>query len=107
MDEVECPECHGSRLKKEAMYFRIHEKNIFELSTMDISELSNWFEDLDKHLSEKQKIIANREDAYSGSRMQFIRALINNDLDGNGFSVYDAKDHKSNNKRSQPNKFPP
>ena len=58
MDEVECPECHGSRLKKEAMYFRIHEKNIFDLSKMDISELSNWFENLDKHLSEKQKIIA-------------------------------------------------
>lgn len=72
MDEVECPECHGSRLKKEAMYFRIHEKNIFELSTMDISELSNWFESLDRHLSEKQKIIATEIVKEIKDRLRFL-----------------------------------
>ena len=38
MDEIDCNECLGSRLKKEATYFRINKKNIFELSTMDISD---------------------------------------------------------------------
>jgi excinuclease ABC subunit A len=72
MDEVECPECHGSRLKKEAMYFRIHEKNIFELSTMDISELSVWFDGLDKHLNEKQKIIATEIVKEIKDRLRFL-----------------------------------
>ena len=34
-----CPECHGAKLNKEALSFRIHDKNIYELSTMDINEL--------------------------------------------------------------------
>ena len=72
MDEVECPDCHGSRLKKEAMYFRIHEKNIFDLSTMDISELSAWFDDLDKHLNEKQKIIATEIVKEIKDRLRFL-----------------------------------
>ena len=51
MDEIDCNECLGSRLKKEATYFRINKKNIFELSTMDISDLSVWFDDLADNLS--------------------------------------------------------
>lgn len=58
MDEIDCNECLGSRLKKEATYFRINKKNIFELSTMDISDLSVWFDHLAANLSEKQKTIA-------------------------------------------------
>ena len=37
-----CPECHGARLNREALSFRIHDKNIYELATMDISELYDW-----------------------------------------------------------------
>ncbi|RKS03563.1 excinuclease ABC subunit UvrA [Flavobacterium sp. 102] len=72
MDEIQCPECQGSRLKKEAMYFRIHEKNIFDLSTMDISDLSVWFDDLDKHLSEKQTIIASEIVKEIKDRLRFL-----------------------------------
>ena len=72
MDEVTCTECQGSRLKKEAMYFRIHEKNIFDLSTMDISELSTWFEDLDNYLNEKQKIIATEIVKEIKDRLRFL-----------------------------------
>ena len=72
MDEVTCHECNGSRLKKEAMYFRIHEKNIFDLSTMDISELSAWFEDLDIYLNEKQKIIATEIVKEIKDRLRFL-----------------------------------
>lgn len=72
MDEIECPECHGSRLKKEAMYFRIHEKNIFELSTMDISDLSTWFDELSQHLSDKQTIIASEIVKEIKDRLRFL-----------------------------------
>lgn len=58
MDEVECPVCEGARLKKEALYFRVDGKNIAELSGMDISDLTQWFREIDAKLSEKQKIIA-------------------------------------------------
>ena len=58
MDEVKCPVCEGSRLKKEAMYFKINGENIADLSGMDISDLTIWFNDLENHLTEKQKLIA-------------------------------------------------
>jgi excinuclease ABC subunit A len=53
-----CPACEGARLKKEALHFRIDGKNIAELARMDISMLSEWFENLEDRLSERQKIIA-------------------------------------------------
>jgi excinuclease ABC subunit A len=40
MDEVNCPVCDGSRLKKEAQFFRVNDKNITELCDMDISDLT-------------------------------------------------------------------
>ncbi len=43
MDEVECQTCEGKRLKKEALYFKINDKNIADLAHIDISELANWF----------------------------------------------------------------
>lgn len=53
-----CPECKGARLNKEALSYRIHDKNIYELSSMDISELHEWLQHVDDFLSEKQKKIA-------------------------------------------------
>lgn len=53
-----CPECGGSRLKKEALFYRIAGKNIVELSNMDICELYSWFENLEPQLTERQKSIA-------------------------------------------------
>ncbi len=54
----ECPECHGQRLKKESLHFHIAGKNIAELSKMDISELTAWFENVEERISEKQRLIA-------------------------------------------------
>lgn len=53
-----CPECHGARLKKESLHFKVDGKNIFELSSMDIFNLNIWFEKVDERLSERQNIIA-------------------------------------------------
>ncbi len=67
-----CPECHGARLKKEALYFRIHDKNIAELSSMDIDQLAGWLSDVDQYLSEKQKAIATEILKEIRSRLQFL-----------------------------------
>jgi len=53
-----CPECHGFRLKKEALHYRLADKNIGELAMMDIHTLEAWTDNLENHLSDRQKIIA-------------------------------------------------
>jgi excinuclease ABC subunit A len=72
MDENDCPECEGTRLRKESLYFKLNGKNIGELVQMDIAELSDWFADLDNHLSEKQKIIAAEVIKEITARLQFL-----------------------------------
>lgn len=72
MDEVPCPECHGSRLKKESLYFKIKEQNIAGLSAMDISELTTWFAGLDSHLTDKQKTIATEILKEIRARLTFL-----------------------------------
>ncbi len=72
MDEVECPVCHGSRLKKESLYFKVNGQNIAELSAMDISDLAEWFETLEEHLTEKQKTIAMEIVKEIKARLSFL-----------------------------------
>ncbi|MFK7000918.1 excinuclease ABC subunit UvrA [Flavobacterium oreochromis] len=72
MDEVNCPECHGSRLKKEALYFKINNRNIQDLSSTDISDLSEWFNNLEKDLTDKQKVIASEIIKEIKTRLQFL-----------------------------------
>ncbi len=54
MDEIDCPVCHGSRLKKEALHFKIDNKSIADLSSLDISHLATWFDQVTDKLSERQ-----------------------------------------------------
>jgi excinuclease ABC subunit A len=72
MDEVPCPVCKGSRLKQEALYFKINEKNIADLSNMDISDLTKWFYDLPNHLNERQKTIATEIIKEIRDRLDFL-----------------------------------
>lgn len=72
MDEVKCPVCEGSRLKKESLYFKVNGKNIAELTDMDISDLAVWFEQLDNDLTEKQKKIASEVVKEIKSRLSFL-----------------------------------
>ncbi|MCC7245184.1 MAG: excinuclease ABC subunit UvrA, partial [Saprospiraceae bacterium] len=53
-----CPECNGTRLKKESLWFKIGEKNIAELAEMDLNELQTALEDAEQHMSERQRTIA-------------------------------------------------
>ena len=52
-----CPECHGYRLKKEALHFKLDGTHIGELAMLDIQGLAGWFEGLESRLSEKQQRI--------------------------------------------------
>ncbi|WP_291150156.1 excinuclease ABC subunit UvrA [Flavobacterium sp. UBA7680] len=72
MDEINCPVCEGSRLKKEALFFRVNEKNITELCDMDISDLTAWFQDLNKHLTDKQLLIASEVVKEIKDRLNFL-----------------------------------
>ncbi|WP_276867341.1 excinuclease ABC subunit UvrA [Bacteroides heparinolyticus] len=67
-----CPECHGAKLNKEALSFRIHDKNIYELSTMDISELYAWLTNVDSFLSSKQQQIAGEILKEIRTRLKFL-----------------------------------
>jgi len=74
MEQHTCPTCKGTRLKKESLWFKIDEKNIGELSQMDLTDLRNWFTGLENRISEKQKTIAK-------DLLKEIRARINFILD--------------------------
>ena len=72
MDENVCPECEGTRLRKESLYFKLNGKNIGELVQMDVAELSEWFADLPNHLSEKQQVISTEILKEITARLQFL-----------------------------------
>jgi excinuclease ABC subunit A len=72
MDEVECPVCHGTRLKKESLNFKVNGLNIAELSNMDVSDLADWFEAVEANLSEKQKVIGTEIIKEIKARLSFL-----------------------------------
>jgi len=69
---IVCPECNGARLRKESLYFRMHDKNIADLAAMDIAELSKWLGTVEKYLSDKQKAIAIEILKEIRTRLQFL-----------------------------------
>ena len=73
MTVTTCPECRGLRLKKESLHFKIHDKNIGELATMDLDQLLQWFEELPQYLSTRQKTIA--QDILKEIRLRLIFLL--------------------------------
>ncbi|MBT3646097.1 MAG: excinuclease ABC subunit UvrA [Cryomorphaceae bacterium] len=72
VDIKNCKSCLGSRLKVESRSFRINDKNIFDLSEMDLSELKEWFEKLNKKLSEKEIKISEEITKEILIRIQFL-----------------------------------
>ena len=72
MNKVTCPSCSGSRLKKESLFFKINDKNIGELTQMDIEELATWFSELEQHLSKSELTIGTEILKEIKSRLQFI-----------------------------------
>jgi excinuclease ABC subunit A len=72
MDKVKCPSCLGSRLKKEALFFRVNGRNIAELAAMDIGELAGFFRALPDQLEGDQKTIAAEILKEINTRLQFL-----------------------------------
>ncbi len=70
--KVTCPECGGQRLKKESLHFKIHDKNIAELASMDIVELAQWLKTVNSHLDERQKKIGTEVLKELSTRVQFL-----------------------------------
>ncbi len=70
--ESVCPDCHGGRLKSESLHFKVDEKNIYELASMDIGELLEWSKLVEARLSVKQQAIAKEIFKEIRSRLQFL-----------------------------------
>ena len=67
-----CSTCNGSRLRKESLWFKVDEKNIAELSNMNLDKLAVWFEGIEKRLSNKQNAIAKDVLKEIRERLQFL-----------------------------------
>ena len=67
-----CPECGGARLNKEALHYKLNGKNIYELASMDLSQLYEWLKGLDESLNEKQRLIATEIVKEIMSRIGFL-----------------------------------
>ena len=72
MDKIICPTCTGFRLRKESLYFKIEDKNIAELANLDIVELADFFNGLDKKLEGNQLKIAEEIIKEINTRIQFL-----------------------------------
>ncbi len=72
LEECECPECHGQRLNREALSYRIWDKNISELAAMDISELRDWLDQVEDHLDHQQQQIAHEILKEIRTRLDFL-----------------------------------
>ncbi len=70
--KVTCPTCAGARLKKESLHFKIADKNIHELSTMDITSIKEWFDQVESKLDERQLIIATEILKEIRARLGFL-----------------------------------
>jgi excinuclease ABC subunit A len=71
-NKIACDSCNGTRLKKQALYFKVDNKNIAELSTLDVAALHEWFKDIEKRLSKNQNTIAKEILKEIRSRIGFL-----------------------------------
>ena len=69
---VDCPECHGLRLKKESLAFRIWDKNISEVASLDITELRSWLEQVEDHLPAMKAKVAHEIIKELRTRVNFL-----------------------------------
>ncbi|MEB3059397.1 hypothetical protein VJI94_08190, partial [Parvimonas sp. D9] len=72
MELKTCTECNGARLKKESLWFKVDEKNIAELSHLNLDKLHQWFTNIEKRLDTKQNVIAKDILKEIRERLQFL-----------------------------------
>lgn len=69
---TECHECKGQRLNKEALSYKIWDKNITEVANMDINDLKDWLDNVEEHLEPQQKKIATEIVKEIKTRVAFL-----------------------------------
>ncbi len=72
MELKTCPSCNGDRLKKESLWFKVDEKNIAELSSMNLDKMADWFDGVERRLTTKQNAIAKDVLKEIRDRLQFL-----------------------------------
>lgn len=72
MNKITCPDCKGTRLKKEALNFIIADKNLGEVAAMDLLEVANWVENITNHLTKEQQLIGTEILKEIRNRVRFI-----------------------------------
>ena len=72
MNKVECPQCNGSRLKKEALYFKIDNKSIADIAETDLQSLYDWVTIVEEKLSDNQRVIAKEVLKEIKTRLKFL-----------------------------------
>ncbi len=72
MELGNCPSCNGTRLKKESLWFKIHDRNISELCNLNLDNLAAWFDGIELHLTKKQNAIAKDILKEIRERLQFL-----------------------------------
>jgi excinuclease ABC subunit A len=72
---IACPQCHGTRLKEDALHFKIDGKNIAEITAMDVSSLCEWFAGIDERLNKRQQIIAKDALKEIRDRLTFLQEV--------------------------------
>ena len=72
LTKVPCPECHGQRLKRESLSYKVDGKNISEVANLDISQLKVWLDHIEDHLEPRQRKIAAEIVKELKSRVGFL-----------------------------------
>ena len=70
--ECQCPECHGQRLNREALSYKVWDKNISELAAMDLTDLRQWLNEVEEHLDHQQRQIATEILKEIRTRLDFL-----------------------------------
>ena len=70
--ECQCPECHGQRLNREALSYKVWDKNISELAAMDLNDLHQWLDQVEEHLDHQQQQIAHEILKEIRKRLSFL-----------------------------------
>ena len=70
--ETECPECHGKRLKKESLAYKIGDKSIADVASLDMGDLKEWLDHVEEHLEEKERKIAHEIVKELKTRVNFL-----------------------------------
>ena len=72
MNKKMCPDCHGTRIRKEALQFKLNNQTIGDIAFMDFEQLDRWANEIEAHLNSDQKLIGAEILKEIRTRIRFI-----------------------------------